>query len=182
MDSFMPRSLTSVPFPEFKLKAARFFFITIDLMTVNDSNRAWQNTFYILNDQKGWQKMKKKLFIIIAGVAILLIIGAIIITSGLKDGKTVVLDGIDLSQIPNGSYSGTYKHGRWTNTVTVHVENGRITAIDIVKDVAGAGITNCSDEILHRVLEAQSTQVDAVSGATVTSKAYLKAIEDALQK
>jgi len=31
-----------------------------------------------------------------------------------------------------------------------------------------------------RVIEAQSTDIDAVSGATVTSKAYLKAIENAL--
>jgi uncharacterized protein with FMN-binding domain len=32
------------------------------------------------------------------------------------------------------------------------------------------------------VLEAQNTAVDSVAGATVTSKAYLKAIENALRK
>jgi len=31
------------------------------------------------------------------------------------------------------------------------------------------------------LIEAQNTTVDAVSGATVSSKAYLKAIEDSLQ-
>jgi len=32
----------------------------------------------------------------------------------------------------------------------------------------------------NKVIEAQNTIVDAVSGATVTTKAYLKAIESAL--
>ena len=93
-----------------------------------------------------------------------------------------MLNGIDLTGVSDGIYTGTYEHGRWTNTVTVHVEAGKITGIDIVKDVAAAGITDCSDEVFRRVLESQDTQVDAVSGATVTSKAYLKAIEDALSE
>ncbi len=49
-----------------------------------------------------------------------------------------------------------------------------------MKDVVAAGITDCSGEVFRRVLESQDTQIDAVTGATVTSKAYLKAIEAAL--
>ena len=126
--------------------------------------------------------MKKKI-LIVPGVIILLIIAAFIaITNGLSAGQNVTLNGIDLSNISDGNYTGTYEHGRWTNTISVNVKNHQITGIDIVKDVAAAGITNCADEVFRRVMEKQSTQIDVVSGATVTTKAYLKSIEDALRK
>ncbi len=125
--------------------------------------------------------MRKKTLIAL-GVFVLLIGGAFAaITNGLAEGQSVVLSGIDMSNVSDGDYAGTYENGRWTNTVTVHVKAGEITGIDIVKDVAAAEVTDCSGEVFCRVLENQDTQVDAVSGATVTSKAYLKAIEDALK-
>jgi uncharacterized protein with FMN-binding domain len=37
-------------------------------------------------------------------------------------------------------------------------------------------------KLFDRVIEAQSLQVDAISGATLTSKAYLKAVENALEQ
>ena len=126
--------------------------------------------------------MKKKSLVVL-GVIILLIIAALIaITNGLSEGQNVALNGVDLSIISDGDYTGTYEKGRWTNTILVHVRNHDITGIDIVKDVLAAGITNCSEEVFRRVMEKQNTQIDVVSGATVTSKAYLKAIEDALKK
>ena len=39
-----------------------------------------------------------------------------------------------------------------------------------------------STELFNSVLKAQNTTVDSVSSATVTSKAYLKAIENSLSK
>lgn len=36
--------------------------------------------------------------------------------------------------------------------------------------------------ILNRVIENQNTNIDVISGATVTCKAYLKSIENALKK
>jgi uncharacterized protein with FMN-binding domain len=59
------------------------------------------------------------------------------------------------------------------------VENHKITKIDIVKDVTFSK-PDVSEELFMRVMESQDTRVDAVTGATVTSKAYLKAIENAL--
>ena len=80
-----------------------------------------------------------------------------------------------------GSYTGVYGFKRWANAVVVHVKDHAITEIDIQKDMAGAGITNAAGDIIRRVIEAQDTKIDTVSGATVTSKAYLKAIENALE-
>ena len=125
--------------------------------------------------------MKKKLLIVFGIVGIILLGGFLAVTNGLSEGARVTLDGIDLSNKPDGSYTGTYEFKRWTNTVVVRVKGHSIVAIDFENNVTAAGITNCADEIFRRVMEAQDTKVDAVSGATVTSKAYLKAIENALK-
>ena len=127
--------------------------------------------------------MRKKKWRIAAGITLVVLIGLFLgVTDGLSEGARVPLNGIDLSDIPNGSYPGVYAFKRWSNTVIVHVKDHKITAIDMKQDVASAQITDCSAEVFRRVIEAQNTTVDAVSGATVTSKAYLKAIEDAFSE
>lgn len=125
--------------------------------------------------------MKKRWLIL--GILVVLIAGALAFAcSGLSAGQRLPLQGINLADVADGEYAGTYSAGRWTNTVNVHVRDHQITAIDMVDDVGAAFITNCSDEVFQRVIAAQNTQIDAVSGATVTSKAYLKAIENALNR
>ena len=124
--------------------------------------------------------MKKKLLAVFGVILVTLVGIGFGFTNGLSKGAKIPIYGIDLSDIPDGSYTGVYAFKRWTNTVAVHVKNHQITAIEIEKDVFAAQVTDCSDELFRRVIEAQDTNVDAVSGATVTSKAYLKAIEDAL--
>jgi uncharacterized protein with FMN-binding domain len=124
--------------------------------------------------------MKKKLLIILGIIVVVLVVLFFRVTDGLTEGVRVTIDGINLSNIPDGRYTGVYEFKRWSNTVAVNVENHKITAVDIEQDVPGAGITNCSGEVIRRVVESQTTLVDAVSGATVTSKAYLKSIENAL--
>ncbi|MCL1819764.1 MAG: FMN-binding protein [Oscillospiraceae bacterium] len=124
--------------------------------------------------------MKKKL-LIAGGIVLVILIGMFLtVTNGLSEGAKVTLNGIDLTTVPDGSYTGTYDFKRWSNKVVVHVKDNQITAIDIVDDIPGATVTDCSGEMFRRVIAAQDTRVDAVSGATVTSKAYLKAIEDAV--
>lgn len=124
--------------------------------------------------------MKKKI-LTVAGVIILLVAAAMFfLTNGLSAGANAQLGGINLSEVPDGSYTGTYEFKRWTNTVAVHVEDHQIIGIDIVKDVPFA-IPDCADSVFERVMQAQDTRVDVVSGATVTSKAYLSAVEDAFR-
>ena len=70
---------------------------------------------------------------------------------------------------------------RWRkNECDVTVTNGKVTHIQLVgsKD---PGAENTDYEMLYdRVIQAQSLQVDTISGATLTSKAYLQAVENAL--
>jgi uncharacterized protein with FMN-binding domain len=83
--------------------------------------------------------------------------------------------------VPDGTYTGSFSGGRWSNTVKVTVRDHKITDIKIVKDIEFKS-AKVPSELFQRVEQAQSLQVDTVTGATVTSKAYLKAIENALNK
>ena len=121
----------------------------------------------------------KKIFIIGGGSLFVLLIGVFITfyPFGMMD---IELKGIDPGSLTDGSYTGTFEKRRLTNKVTVHIQNNRIVKIEIVKDLFGAEKIGASDEVFRRVMEMQDTKIDVITGSTVTTNAYLKAIENAL--
>jgi uncharacterized protein with FMN-binding domain len=100
--------------------------------------------------------------------------------SGLEEINRIAVRDVALSTVKDGSYEGSQRNFPVTAKVRVTVENGRITDIRLLRHFHGPG--HGADEILGRVLAKQSLQVDAVSGATYSSKVVLKAIESALEK
>ena len=86
---------------------------------------------------------------------------------------------IDLSQIPDGVYRGYA--GKWMVQVTldVTVSDHQITDIQIVRQVCGGNYKAL--DTVPRILEAQTANVDAVTGATSTSKAIMAAVYNALR-
>ena len=65
--------------------------------------------------------------------------------------------------------------------VKVKIEEGKMTAIEIIEQNETIGIGDKAIEALpKKILEAQSTDIETVSGATVTSKAIIEAVKDAL--
>ncbi len=81
---------------------------------------------------------------------------------------------------PDETFSATAESYNGPLTVTVGLVNGEIVMIE-VEHVDTPGIANPTiGEIRRAVLETQSTDVDLVSGATVTSRALVEAIQDAL--
>jgi uncharacterized protein with FMN-binding domain len=107
--------------------------------------------------------------------------GAFFLSRGLEAGKALEINSVNLSDLSDGAYSGTYKGGRWTNEVSVTVKDHRITGIEIVKDVLFPK-PEVTAELVNKVLEKQNPNIDVLSGSTVTCKAYLKSIESALSK
>lgn len=88
-------------------------------------------------------------------------------------------------KLHDGIYTGDYAGGmyKWrVNSVQIDVQDGKVANIqlDNTKD-PGAKNTDAST-LYQRVIAAQSLDVDVISGATLTSKAYLKAVEDAVSK
>lgn len=115
-----------------------------------------------------------------AGISLLAMIalGALFGTLGLKDTLALSIDSVDLANIPDGAYTGTYDCYRWTSEVNVTVKGRAITGIEVVKGQNGRD--EIRQELIDRVLQKQTPAVDAVSGATADSKAFLKAVENAL--
>lgn len=102
-----------------------------------------------------------------------------------QEAKNLPLDGADFSRLKDGVYHGTYAGGmyRWrANECEVTVEGGRVARIELAGSSDPRAKNTIHQPLVQRVIEAQSLQVDVVSGATLTSKAYLKAVEDALLK
>lgn len=128
--------------------------------------------------------MKKTLKVIaVFMICFVIIVGGfmIFISSSVKDGDKILIGSVNLSTIADGSYAGSFIKGRWSNEVIVEVKNHAITGITVTKDVM-ISEEAVKNQIIADVIQNQNCNVDAVSGATITSKAYLKAIENALSQ
>lgn len=127
----------------------------------------------------------KKTLRIIGAVVVLLIFAGIVASSifmtGLDKGKEVVVGNINPSIIDDGTYEGKFVLNRWTNTLKVTVKDHKITDIAVVKDVVFKQDAVTKD-VFAAVIEKQSLDIDIQTGATVTTKAYLKSIENALDR
>lgn len=86
---------------------------------------------------------------------------------------------VNLAEIDDGVYNG--KAGGFICSVDldVIVNDHRITDIQIKQQVNGGGKYKAGG-ILPRIIKSQSPQVDAVSGATLTSKTFMVAVYNAL--
>lgn len=127
------------------------------------------------------KKIKKIILGILALIIIILAGAFIFISNGLEAGKNVVVNSVSAAGLEDGMYNGKYEGGRWSNEVNVTVAGGKITKITAVKTVMVEN-KETTEAIFKEVINKQSTGVDAISGATVTCKAYLKSIENALSK
>jgi len=117
-------------------------------------------------------------------LALLLIFGATIgiqVWSGIRQAKTLAAEDIsapNLEDIPDGTWQGQVEWGMLAVTVDVTVAGGEITGIELVKHDNGRG--EKAEIIIEDILAAQTLEVDTISGATLSSKAILHAIADAM--
>ena len=121
----------------------------------------------------------KVVWIILAVFA--LIIVAVLGFAMLGKGSTesLKLNGATAEALEDGVYAGNYDAFRWSNAVEVTVKDHQIEAIRVTKPQVAAKPATI-EQLTSRVLSSQSTEVDTVSSATIDSKAFLKAVEDAL--
>ncbi|RRD94966.1 FMN-binding protein [Clostridiales bacterium COT073_COT-073] len=84
--------------------------------------------------------------------------------------------------LPDGEYIGSAIGYGGTITVTVTVTNGVIAKVDVNSHKETNSYYEKAFPILDKVVAKNSTNVDTISGATVTSKGLLSAIENALVK
>lgn len=125
----------------------------------------------------------KKVLKIILGIIGVIVLGisimVFILMNGMDKAQALEINQINLAQVEDGKYTGTYETTRWTNSVDVTIVDHKIEEIVIVKDVMFS-LEGLSDRLFKNVIDKQSIDVDIETGSTITSKAYLKAIENAL--
>ncbi len=126
-------------------------------------------------------KVMKIVLIILAVIILLAVVCAIFISQinkTLEELSDIPLDNVDLSVVPDGIYAGSYNAFPIAVEVEVTVRDNKITAINLIKHRNGQG--KSAEAIPEMVVDAQSLKVDAISGATYSSKVILLAIRDAL--
>lgn len=81
----------------------------------------------------------------------------------------------------NGVYEGSANGMGGAVKVAVTVEDGKISGVEVLEHKETAGISDPAiEQIPQAIVEAQSTDVEAVTGATVTSEAIKEAVAAAL--
>ncbi|WP_053228374.1 FMN-binding protein [Spirochaeta cellobiosiphila] len=93
--------------------------------------------------------------------------------------RNLPIEPINIAQLVDGNYLGQYTYGSFTYEVEVTVRDKRIVYIDITNN-RNTMYARKAEIVIRDIISTQNNAVDAVSGATTTSKALLKAIERAL--
>ena len=94
--------------------------------------------------------------------------------------SSLTISNIDLSKVKDGVYIGKYDAKLVAAETRVTVKNGKIINIELLEHKNERG--KSAESILSKVISSQSLNVDAVSGATNSSKIILKSIENALKE
>jgi uncharacterized protein with FMN-binding domain len=110
---------------------------------------------------------------------------------GRREAASVVVEDVNFSRLKDGVYTGEYvgtKDHLRDAKVQVTVEGG---AVDKIEVTGGALAQKQNQEIrggqtlqslFDRVMQKKTLNVDAISGATITTKTHLKAVENALEQ
>ena len=135
--------------------------------------------------KKGGRKKRKTLrtvLVVLAVFAAVLLIALVVTEPERREGRNLPIADVDFSMLSDGTYHGEYAGGRLklrANEVEITISSAKITGIESITS-ANTPTAGLTEALFERVIEEQSVQVDTVSGATITSKSYLKSIEDAL--
>ena len=133
------------------------------------------------------------------GMAILIVLGVLVAAMGImilatapgrRELSQMSFPKKGFSTLAAGTYVGEYKGGSdsMRNTsVEVSVADGKVSGIKVlsgstIKDGKSFEIRHGQtiDDLSKKVVNSQSLNVDVISGATLTSNAHLKAVENAL--
>lgn len=95
-----------------------------------------------------------------------------------KDTSEMKIGSVDLSKIADGKYIGSCDVVYVGAKVSVTVKDNKIVDIILLNHKTDKG--KPGEAVTNEVINAQSLQVDMITGATNSSKVILKSIENAL--
>ncbi|MGI6249565.1 MAG: FMN-binding protein [Acutalibacteraceae bacterium] len=126
-------------------------------------------------------KKPKKILLILVVLIALGILGFKLASNKIvSDAEALTVEEIDFSQMEDGEYLGNYEIFPVKVSVKTKIQDGKIVQIEFLEHFNGRGVL--AEKIVNRIIKKQSLQVDVISGATVSSVAIKKAVEDSLLK
>ena len=124
----------------------------------------------------------KKVLIIVGAVAVVCAAGAFIFSLKLhammKFFTEYSIKNVDFTAVPDGAYHGQCGAFLVAAEIEAKVRDHRVSDIRILKQRCGKGYDGRL--VVDRVLKEQTLNVDAVAGATASSRCILIALERAL--
>lgn len=129
-------------------------------------------TGFPANGVAGKARIFRRLWIVLLFVATSVLVGCA------GSPEEVDLEMPDLMSVADGIYRGTARVPPVIARVEVSVSGGRISGFKVLQHLTGQG--QAAEALADRVVEKQTIELDAVTGATYSSKAILKAGEKAL--
>jgi uncharacterized protein with FMN-binding domain len=117
--------------------------------------------------------------LIILFLILILLFGSACGESESRRIRKLELPSVNLSQVQDGIYTGQVEHHDNLYIAEVTVENHNIISIKILS-CEGDKYDQEAMAVLDRVIKKQNISVDAVTGATKSSKLYLISIYNAL--
>ncbi len=119
-----------------------------------------------------------------SGVLVIVVIPVLILGSMLLAGcatAPVLGAPVDSTKLTDGIYEGSYRSGPNKAVVKVTIKDHAIADIEIVENQAWKG-KKAAAPVVQRIIARQSTRVDAVSGATNSSRVIMNAVQTAIEK
>jgi len=113
-----------------------------------------------------------------AAIALLALVAALLASCSITPIRGGPVPG---NQLADGVYRGRARNGPVIAIVDVTVRDQRIEAIELVTHGDWRG-RRAEEPIPRAIVAQQSTRVDVVSGATISSTAIMNAVQDAVEK
>ena len=88
---------------------------------------------------------------------------------------------VDHQKLVDGTYEGNYRRGPVKVRVKITIESHRISSIDLIEHDTWRG-KEAEKIIPDRIIQEQSTEVNTVSGATMSSRVIMNAVQNAVDK
>ena len=122
----------------------------------------------------------KKFALVVAGLILSGFIGFQVFSASIKKSLANIENAaINMNNVADGVYSGHSELGPVSVDVEVHVTDHKLAKVDLVRHACGLG--RPAEAITEKMVEQNTFDVDAISGATVSSEVIKNAVNKALR-
>jgi uncharacterized protein with FMN-binding domain len=124
-----------------------------------------------------------KIVLTVIGVLVLIAAaGFLFAIAGLSAVRNTVINEVNLAKVPDGVYRGRFSKNRWTYEVEVTVKNQQISSIVPTNKISLDFQREVAEKAAAAIIAGQSVTIDVVSSATANTRAFQKAVENALSR